>query len=61
MNPQSFYEIESLMIPLSDGRNLSDRIWIPDKAEAEPVPAILEYIPYRKRITRHPWRPDIYN
>ncbi len=25
------------------------RLWLPDSAEQQPVPAILEYIPYRKR------------
>ena len=34
---------------MADGVRLSARIWLPDDAEANPVPAILEYIPYRKR------------
>jgi hypothetical protein len=25
------------------------RIWLPDDAEQNPVPAVLEYVPYRKR------------
>ena len=33
-------------IPMDDGVRLSARLWIP--ACAEPVPAVLEYIPYRK-------------
>jgi uncharacterized protein len=42
-------EIEHRWIPLSDGTRLSARIWLPASASAEnPVPAILEYIPYRK-------------
>lgn len=34
---------------MSDGYRLAARIWLPDDAEVSPVPAILEYIPYRKR------------
>lgn len=38
---------------MRDGAKLAARIWIPEGAEIEPVPAILEYIPYRKRdLTR---------
>ncbi|RJF94757.1 CocE/NonD family hydrolase [Oleomonas cavernae] len=40
--------IEHLMVPLKDGTRLAARLWLPD-GEAHPVPAILEYIPYRKR------------
>ncbi len=40
---------EHTWIPVSDGNRLSAKIWIPDTAEKNPVPAILEYIPYRKR------------
>lgn len=39
--------IENVFIPLADGTRLAARIWLPDPPE--PVPAILEYIPYRKR------------
>lgn len=49
MNTGSFHEIENLFIPLQDGRQLSARIWMPDRAKIDPVPAILEYLPYRKR------------
>src|SRR5262249_57664148 len=41
--------IEHTLIPLTDGTNLAARIWLPDDAEQSPVPAILEYLPYRKR------------
>lgn len=34
---------------MPDGTQLAARIWLPDDAEHQPVPAILEYIPYRKR------------
>lgn len=40
--------IEHLWIPLSDGTKLGARIWLPLDAEQKPVPAILEYLPYRK-------------
>ncbi|HSF94732.1 MAG TPA: CocE/NonD family hydrolase, partial [Thermohalobaculum sp.] len=47
--PKDVREIEHLWIPMPDGVRLSARVWMPENAEAEPVPAILEYIPYRKR------------
>lgn len=34
---------------MSDGVRLGARLWLPEGAEQSPVPAILEYIPYRKR------------
>ena len=40
---------EHVWITLSDGCRLGARIWLPDVAPQEPVPAVLEYIPYRKR------------
>ncbi|WP_120495477.1 CocE/NonD family hydrolase [Kiloniella sp. EL199] len=45
---------ENIWIPLKDGRQLSARIWMPDLVEVEEggiksVPAIFEYLPYRKR------------
>jgi uncharacterized protein len=36
-------------IILPDGCRLSARVWMPDGAEQTPVPAILEFLPYRKR------------
>src|SRR5262245_38291120 len=42
-------EIENVFIPLRDGCKLAARIWLPADAEASPVPAILEYLPYLKR------------
>ena len=44
-----FRVIEHTMIPMPDGARLAARIWLPRDAEQHPVPAILEYIPYRKR------------
>ncbi len=42
-------EIDHIWIPLLDGCRISAKIWRPANAETNPVPAILEYIPYRKR------------
>jgi uncharacterized protein len=47
--PRKVREIEHLTIPMSDGVKLAARMWLPEDAETDPVPAILEYIPYRKR------------
>jgi putative CocE/NonD family hydrolase len=47
--PRAVRVIENSWIPLSDGCRLASRIWLPEDAETSPVPAILEYIPYRKR------------
>jgi len=47
--PRRVREIENVFIPLSDGCRLAARIWLPEDAEQNPVPAILEYLPYRKR------------
>src|SRR6516162_5823432 len=41
--------IEHLFIPPADGTRLPARLWRPADSEQKPVPAILEYIPYRKR------------
>ncbi|WP_282610687.1 CocE/NonD family hydrolase [Pelagibius sp. Alg239-R121] len=41
--------IEHVWIEMSDGVRLSAKIWLPKNAVAQPVPAILEFIPYRKR------------
>lgn len=40
-------EIENVFIPMPDGIRLAARLFLP--ADGEPAPAILEYIPYRKR------------
>ena len=41
--------VETHWIPLRDGRKLAARLFLPEDAEANPVPVILEYIPYRRR------------
>ena len=47
--PEKVKEIENVWITVSDGCRLAARIWMPRNAEKNPVPAILEYLPYRKR------------
>lgn len=47
--PRKLIEFEDMRIPMPDGVTLSARVWMPEDATAEPVPAVLEYIPYRKR------------
>ncbi len=42
-------DIENVWIPLSDGCRLAARIWRPETAHQQPVPALLEFLPYRKR------------
>lgn len=47
--PEGVKVIENVWIPMRDGVRLAARIWMPEDAETNPVPAILEYMPYRKR------------
>lgn len=54
--------LENIWIPLADGRRLAARVWRPVDARVSPAPAVIEYVPYRKRdATRgrdesiHPW------
>jgi putative CocE/NonD family hydrolase len=47
--PHKVKEAEDVWIPVADGARLAARVWRPLDADDEPVPAILEYIPYRKR------------
>ncbi len=46
--PHQVREVFHTEIPMPDGCRLAARIWMPEGAEAAPVPAILEYLPYRK-------------
>ena len=47
--PHEVRVVENVFIPLRDGQRVAARMWIPQSAETRPLPAILEYIPYRKR------------
>ncbi|MEM9638383.1 MAG: CocE/NonD family hydrolase, partial [Pseudomonadota bacterium] len=55
-------ELPDFGLTLSDGCRLSARVWRPVDAAENPVPVILEYLPYRKRdgtcardALTHPW------
>ena len=50
--PHQILDEPTVWIPLSDGVRLATRVWRPADSEREPVPAILEYIPYRRRDGR---------
>jgi hypothetical protein len=47
--PRRVKIMRDVFIPLKDGTRLAAQIWLPGDAEKNPVPAILEYLPYRKR------------
>lgn len=51
---------ENVWIPMPDGIKLAARIWLPATAMENPVPAILEYIPYRKRDSMRSRDTQIY-
>ena len=47
--PHETEVLDPLFIELSDGVRLAARVWLPTDARERPVPAILEYLPYRRR------------
>ncbi|KOX10331.1 CocE/NonD family hydrolase [Nocardiopsis sp. NRRL B-16309] len=47
--PNDVREDEYVQIPISDGVRLAARIWRPVDSDDRPVPAVLEFIPYRRR------------
>ena len=60
--PHEIKKVEHIRIPMSDGAELAADIWLPVDANENPVPAILEYLPYRKNdftairdSVRHPY------
>ena len=60
--PRDVIEYPNMGITMPDGTRLSARVWMPVDANENPVPAIVEHLPYRKRdgtIVRdeytHPW------
>lgn len=62
MNLRPIIDLPDEAIVLSDGTRLSARVWRPADADTDPVPAILEFLPYRKRdgtvardVLTHPW------
>ncbi|MEX2501423.1 MAG: CocE/NonD family hydrolase [Trueperaceae bacterium] len=55
-------ERETEWIEMTDGVRLAAKLWLPEDAPETPVPAILEYLPYRRRdgtrerdVRNHPW------
>ncbi|MEM7034582.1 MAG: CocE/NonD family hydrolase, partial [Chloroflexota bacterium] len=50
--PHQIIDIPTAWIPLSDGVQLAARVWRPVDSVESPVPAIIEYIPYRRRDGR---------
>lgn len=46
--PRPVRVIEHTRIPLADGIELAARVWLPADLAEDAVPAVLEYIPYRK-------------
>lgn len=60
--PRDVTVMDDVLIPLRDGTELAATIWLPDDAAHNPVPALLEYLPYRRGdwtaprdAQRHPW------
>lgn len=47
--PRRVRTVENVFIPMPDGHRLAARMWIPEDADLNNVPAIFEYMPYRKR------------
>ncbi|MDX6548469.1 MAG: uncharacterized protein QOG33_2019 [Gaiellales bacterium] len=46
--PHAVRVIENVWVPLSDGTKLATKVWLPSDAESDPVPAVFEFVPYRK-------------
>ncbi len=60
--PKRVTKRDTVWIPMPDGVRLAATIWLPDDADDHPVPAVLEFIPYRRRdftaagdSLHHPW------
>jgi len=48
--PRDVRAVDNVWITMPDGIRLAASLWLPVDADEKPVPAILEYIPYRKRF-----------
>lgn len=46
--PHAVKEFRHVELPMPDGCLLATWIWVPEGTVDAPVPAILEYLPYRK-------------
>jgi uncharacterized protein len=51
--PRKVKETANIFIPLSDGTKLAARLWLPTDATKNPVPGLLEFLPYRKTDGTH--------
>ncbi|MFD4368489.1 CocE/NonD family hydrolase [Rhodococcus sp. NPDC058521] len=58
--PRDVHEEPNAWITVSDGTVLAARIWRPATSDADPVPGILEYLPYRKDDLTS-WRDSIHH
>jgi putative CocE/NonD family hydrolase len=47
--PRKVVKMDTVWIPMPDGVKLAATIWLPEDAADNPVPAVLEFIPYRRR------------
>ena len=47
--PRPVRRLDPVFVPMPDGARLAATVWLPEDAEAHPVPAVLEMIPYRRR------------
>tara|TARA_B100001123_G_scaffold147475_2_gene170858 strand:+ start:22 stop:2046 length:2025 start_codon:yes stop_codon:yes gene_type:complete len=47
--PKTIETLDPVWITLTDGCRLAATIWLPSDAGQNPVPALLEYLPYRRR------------
>lgn len=47
--PRAVRRLDPVFVPMPDGARLAATVWLPEDAEAHPVPAVLEMIPYRRR------------
>ncbi|MDJ0357442.1 CocE/NonD family hydrolase [Paenarthrobacter sp. PH39-S1] len=60
--PRRVTVLDNVFIPMDDGTQLAATIWLPEDAAENPVPVLLEYLPYRRGdwtasrdAQRHPW------
>ncbi|NED99338.1 CocE/NonD family hydrolase [Phytoactinopolyspora halotolerans] len=52
--PEEVREEDGIWIPMPDDVHLAGRVWRPVSSDDRPVPALLEFIPYRQRdLTAH--------
>ncbi|MEQ9350173.1 MAG: CocE/NonD family hydrolase, partial [Alphaproteobacteria bacterium] len=60
--PNAIEKHDPVWIEMPDGARLAATIWRPKDSDSRPVPAILEYVPYRRHdftalgdSRHHPW------